>query len=43
MGFLGLKLLKYIENEHIELEVLVTLSCTSFCQLFLIISASQLF
>ena len=26
MGFLGLKLLKYIENEHIELEVLVTLS-----------------
>ena len=26
MGFLGLKLLKYIENEHVELEVLVTLS-----------------
>ena len=26
MGFLGLRLLKYIENEHIELEVLVTLS-----------------
>ena len=26
MGFLGLKLLKYIENEHTELEVLVTLS-----------------
>ena len=26
MGFLGLKLVKYIENEHIELEVLITLS-----------------
>lgn len=26
MGFLGLKLVKYIENEHVELEVLVTLS-----------------
>lgn len=26
MGYLGLKLLKYIENEHLELEVLVTLS-----------------
>ena len=26
MGFLGLKLLKYIENEHMELEVLITLS-----------------
>lgn len=26
MGYLGLKLLKYIENEHVELEVLVTLS-----------------
>ena len=26
MGFLGLQLLKYIENEHLELEVLVTLS-----------------
>jgi len=26
MGYFGLKLLKYIENEHIELEVLVTLS-----------------
>ncbi len=26
MGYLGLKLLKYIENEHTELEVLVTLS-----------------
>lgn len=26
MGFLGLKLLKYIENEYVELEVLVTLS-----------------
>ena len=26
MGFLGLKLVKYIENEHVELEVLITLS-----------------
>ena len=26
IGFLGLKLVKYIENEHIELEVLITLS-----------------
>ena len=26
MGYLGLQLLKYIENEHLELEVLVTLS-----------------
>ncbi|MBH44990.1 MAG: sodium:proton antiporter [Flavobacteriaceae bacterium] len=26
MGYLGLKLLKYIENEHTELEVLVTIS-----------------
>ena len=26
MGYLGLKLLKYIENEHTELEVLITLS-----------------
>ncbi|MGB2086392.1 MAG: cation:proton antiporter [Flavobacteriaceae bacterium] len=26
MGYFGLKLLKYIENEHVELEVLVTLS-----------------
>ena len=26
MGYLGLRLLKYIENEHLELEVLVTLS-----------------
>ena len=26
MGYLGLRLLKYIENEHVELEVLVTLS-----------------
>ena len=26
MGYLGLQLLKYIENEHTELEVLVTLS-----------------
>jgi len=26
MGYLGLKLVKYIENEHVELEVLITLS-----------------
>jgi len=26
MGFFGLKLLKYIENEHMELEVLITIS-----------------
>jgi CPA1 family monovalent cation:H+ antiporter len=26
IGFLGLKLVKYIENEHVELEVLITLS-----------------
>jgi len=26
MGFLGMKLVKYIENEHVELEVLITLS-----------------
>ena len=26
MGFLGLKLVKYIENTHVELEVLITLS-----------------
>ena len=26
MGFLGLKLVTYIENEHVELEVLITLS-----------------
>ena len=26
MGFLGLKLVKYIENEHVELEVIITLS-----------------
>ena len=26
IGFLGLKLVKYIENEHLELEVLITLS-----------------
>lgn len=26
MGFLGLKLVKYIENEYVELEVLITLS-----------------
>ena len=26
MGFLGLKIVKYIENEHTELEVLITLS-----------------
>jgi CPA1 family monovalent cation:H+ antiporter len=26
IGFLGLKLVKYIENEHIELEVLITLA-----------------
>jgi CPA1 family monovalent cation:H+ antiporter len=26
IGYLGLKLVKYIENEHIELEVLITLS-----------------
>jgi len=26
IGFLGLKLLKYIENEHMELEVLITIS-----------------
>ena len=26
MGYLGLKLLKYVENEHTELEVLVTIS-----------------
>ena len=26
MGFLGLKLLKYIENEHMELEVLITIA-----------------
>jgi monovalent cation:H+ antiporter, CPA1 family len=26
MGYLGLKLLKYIENEHTELEVLITIS-----------------
>ena len=26
MGYLGIKLLKYIENEHTELEVLVTIS-----------------
>ncbi|MDA0793581.1 MAG: sodium:proton antiporter [Bacteroidetes bacterium] len=26
LGFLGLKLVKYIENEHVELEVLITLS-----------------
>ena len=26
LGYLGLKLVKYIENEHVELEVLITLS-----------------
>jgi len=26
IGFLGMKLVKYIENEHVELEVLITLS-----------------
>lgn len=26
MGFLGLKLVEYVENEHVELEVLITLS-----------------
>jgi CPA1 family monovalent cation:H+ antiporter len=26
MGYLGLKLVEYIENEHVELEVLITLS-----------------
>jgi CPA1 family monovalent cation:H+ antiporter len=26
MGYLGMKLVKYIENEHVELEVLITLS-----------------
>ncbi len=26
IGFLGLKLVKYIENEHVELEVIITLS-----------------
>jgi len=26
LGFLGLKLVKYIENTHVELEVLITLS-----------------
>lgn len=26
MGYLGLRLVKYIENEHVELEVLITLS-----------------
>jgi len=26
MGFLGMKLVKYFENEHVELEVLITLS-----------------
>ena len=26
MGYFGLKLLKYIENEHTELEVLITIS-----------------
>jgi len=30
-GFLGLKLLNYIENEHVELEVLVTLSMVLVC------------
>ena len=29
-GFLGLKVVKYIENEHIELEVLITLSLVLF-------------
>ena len=33
MDSLGLKLLKYIENEHTELEVLVTLSLVLYCQL----------
>ena len=26
LGYLGLKLVRYIENEHVELEVLITLS-----------------
>ena len=26
LGYLGLKLVKYVENEHVELEVLITLS-----------------
>jgi len=26
MGYLGMKLVKYIENEHVELEVIITLS-----------------
>lgn len=30
-GFMGLKLLNYIENEHVELEVLVTLSMVLVC------------
>lgn len=30
MGFLGMKLVKYIENEHVELEVLITLSLVLF-------------
>ena len=25
LGYLGLKLVKYIENEHVELEVLITI------------------
>ena len=29
-GYLGLKLVKYIENEHVELEVLITLSLVLF-------------
>ena len=29
-GFLGLKVVKYIENEHVELEVLITLSLVLF-------------
>lgn len=30
VGYLGLKLVKYIENEHVELEVLITLSLVLF-------------
>ena len=32
MGFLGMKLVKYIENEHVELEVLITLSLVLLVQ-----------
>ena len=30
IGYLGLKLVRYIENEHVELEVLITLSLVLF-------------